>query len=123
MEEKKVSEFFEEIKGDVSTYVADTVEYAKLEVYEKVSLSSAVVTYGLLLAGVSLFAFLFIFVSLGFYLAELLQSDWQGFGIVALAAIVIVLLLLLIGKSLKNTITNAMVRFLMKKDDANKINN
>lgn len=117
MEEKKVSTLFEEIKDDVSHYISDTLELGKLEVYEKLSLGSSVITYSLIIAGTALFALLFVFITLGLYLAEVLDSDWGGFGIVALVAVLFVIILMLAGKPFKNLVTNSVVRFLMAKDD------
>lgn len=117
MEDKKMSALFEEMKDDVSNYVTNTFELGKLEVYEKLSIGSAVITFYLVVAGVSLFALLFVFITLALYLAEVLQSLWMGFGIVTLAAVLLVLILLLAKKPFKKGITNSIIRFLMKRDE------
>ena len=117
MEEKKVSSLFEDIRDDVSSYISGTIELGKLEVYEKISIGSAATAYGLMIAGVSLFALVFVFITSAFYLGEILDSTWKGFGIVALAGILLVLILRLFGKSIKGVITNRVVSFLMKKYD------
>jgi membrane protein implicated in regulation of membrane protease activity len=116
MEEKKVSTLFEDIRDDVSSYITGTIELGKLEVYEKISIGSAATAYGLIIAGAFLFAFVFVFVTVAFYLAEILHSTWMGFGIVAAAAILSVLIMLLLRKAIKRMITNRVVSFLMKKD-------
>ena len=116
MEEKKVSTLFEDMRDDVSSYISNTFELGKLEVYEKISIGSAATAYGLIIAGTSLFALVFVFVTAAFYLAEVLGSTWMGFGVVALAAILFVLALKLFGKCIKRMITNRVVSFLMKKD-------
>jgi len=117
MEEKKVSTLFEEMRDDISKYITSTLELGKLEVYEKISLGSSAITYGLMVAGVALFALLFIFIALGLYLGELLQNTWAGFGIVAAFALLIMLLMLLTGKPFKQKVTNRVIRFLMENDD------
>lgn len=117
MEEKKVSTLFEEMRDDISNYITSTLELGKLEVYEKISLGSSAITYGLMVAGVALFALLFIFIALGLYLGELLQNAWAGFGIVAAFALLIMLLMLLTGKPFKQKVTNKVIRFLMDNDD------
>lgn len=117
MEEKKVSTLFEEMRDDISNYITSTLELGKLEVYEKISLGSSAITYGLMVAGVALFALLFIFIALGLYLGELLQNTWAGFGIVAAFALLIMLLMLLTGKPFKQKVTNRVIRFLMENDD------
>jgi len=117
MEEKKVSSLFEDIKEDVSSYISGTIELKKLEVFEKISIGAAATAYGLLIAGVSLFALVFVSLTLAYYLGEVLDNTWMGFGIVALVWILIVLGLKLFGKSFKGMITNRVVSFLMKKHD------
>jgi hypothetical protein len=117
MEEKKVSSLFEDMRDDVSSYISDTIELGKLEVYEKISIGAAATAYGLMIAGVSLFALVFVFITSAFYLGEVLDSTWKGFGVVALAGILLVLILRMFGKSIKGMITNRVVSFLMKKYD------
>jgi len=114
MEEKKVSTLFEEMRDDVSNYIASTLELGKLEVYEKISLGSSAIAYGLMVA---LFALLFIFIALGLYLGDLLQNTWAGFAIVAAFVLLIMLLMLLTGKPFKQKVTNKVIRFLMENDD------
>ena len=122
MEEKKVSTLFEEMRDDISNYIASTLELGKLEVYEKISLGSSAVAYTLMVAGVALFALLFIFIALGLYLGELLQNIWAGFAIVAAFALLIMLLMLLAGKPFKQKVTNKVIRFLMENDDMDQKN-
>jgi hypothetical protein len=117
MEEKKVSTLFEEMRDDVSNFITSTLELGKLEVYEKISLGSSAISYGLIIAGVVLFAMLFIFLTLGLYLGELLQSSWAGFGIVSAFALFLVLIMLLVRKPFKKKVTNMVVHFLMENDE------
>lgn len=124
MEEKKVSTLFEEMRDDIGKYITSTLELGKLEAYEKISIGSSAFLYGLLLGGISLIALLFIFVTAGIYLGELLNSFWQGFGIVSAFAILVLIILLLCKKLIKRTFTNLIVNFLMKQDDKDeKMNN
>lgn len=117
MEEKKVSTLFEEMKDDIGKYISSTLELGKLEVYEKFSIGSTSLLYGLLLGGVLLISLLFIFITAGLYLGELLNSMWQGFGIVTGFAILILIIILLCRNSIKKSMTNRIVTFLLKKDD------
>ncbi|HAR38315.1 MAG: hypothetical protein A2W86_03875 [Bacteroidetes bacterium GWD2_45_23] len=117
MEEKKVSTLFEEMRNDISRFITSTLELGKLEAYEKISLSASAIVYGLILAGALLFTLLFILVTAGLYLGELLQSPWLGFGIVALFTLLALLMILLVGKSFKKKFASRVVRFLMSNDD------
>lgn len=117
MEEKKVSTLFEEMRDDISNYITSTLELGKLEAYEKISLGSSAIIFGITLAGIFLISFLFILVTVGLYLNEILQSQWQGFAIVTAFSILVVLILLLIKKPFKKKIVNQIIGFLLKQED------
>ncbi|HOO95026.1 MAG TPA: phage holin family protein [Proteiniphilum sp.] len=118
MEEKKVSTLFEEMRDDISKYISSSLELGKLEVYEKLSLGSSAITYGLILGGLSLFVLLFLFVTVALYLGDLLQNLWAGFGIVTAFALLVLLIMLLVGKPFKKKMTNKVVHFLMENDES-----
>jgi len=120
MEEKKVSTLFEEMRDDVSRFITSSLELGKLEVYEKLSLGSSAITYGLIIGGAALFALLFLFVTIALYLGDLLQNLWVGFGIVTGFTLLVLLIMLLAGKPFKKKITNKVVRFLMENDEIDK---
>lgn len=117
MEEKKVSTLFEEMRDDVGNFIKSTLELGKLEAFEKLSLGSSAFLYGLILAGAGTIALLFVLVSAGIYLGELLGSLWMGFGIVAAFTLLVVFILLLVRKPIQRSFTNSIVRFLLKQDD------
>ena len=99
MEEKKVSTLFEEMRDDIGKYINSTLELGKLEAFEKFSLGSSAFLYGLIIAGAGLLASLFILVTAGLYLSELLDSLWLGFGIVAAFTLLVLIILLYIALS------------------------
>ena len=117
MEEKKVSTLFEEMRKDISNFINSTLELGKLEVFEKISLSASAIVYGLMLGSALVIALLFILVTAGLYLGEMLQSYWIGFGVVAAFALLITLIILISGRPFKKKFTSRVVRFLMKNDD------
>lgn len=117
MEEKKVSTLFEEMRDDVGKFIKSTLELGKLEAFEKLSLGSSAFLYGLILTGAGTIALLFLLVSAGIYLGELLGSLWMGFGIVAAFTLLVVFILLLVRKPIQRSFTNSIVRFLLKQDD------
>ena len=120
MEEKKVSTWFEEIRDDIGNYITSTLELGKLEIYEKISLGTSVITYGVIVGGVALITFLFILVTAALYLNELLQSSWMGFAIVTAFALLVLLILLAAKKPIKKKWTNNAARFLMEQEDKDK---
>lgn len=117
MEEKRVSTLFEEMRDDIGKYISSTLELGKLSAFEKISIGSSAFLYGLMLGGIALIALLFIFVTAGLYLGELLSSIWQGFGIVSAFALLILIILILCKKPIHNKFTNRIVNFLLKQDD------
>ena len=117
MEEKKVSTLFEDMRDDIGKYITSTLELGKLSAFEKISIGSSAFLYGLMLGAIALIALLFIFITAGLYLGELLNSYWQGFVIVSGFTIFVILILLLCKKPIQTTFTNRIVNFLMKQDD------
>ncbi|MEA4917675.1 phage holin family protein [Proteiniphilum sp.] len=117
MEEKKVSTLFEEMRDDISKYISSSLELAKLEVYEKISLASASISFGLIVAGIALVAFFFALVTAALYLGELLDSLWAGFGIVSAFSVLVLLIMLLFKKHFNKKVTNGVIRFLIRQDD------
>ncbi len=117
MDEKTVTSLFEDMKNDISSYVKSNIEIVRLETFEKASKATANTATTLMLSALVYLIFTLLFMTLGFYLAHVLDSYWQGFGITTLVAIFIAIILLLAQKSIKNRITNTMISFLMRNED------
>jgi len=117
MEEKKVSTLFEEMRDDISNYVNTTLELGKLEVIEKISISASAVVHALMLSGALVIALFFMLITAAFYLSELFQNFWIGFGIIAAFALLVTLIIFISGKTFKKKFTSRVVSFLMKSDD------
>lgn len=120
MEDKTVSTLFEELKEDVSKYVNDTIQIVKLQAFEKIGIGSANTAYSVLLVFFVLFALSLVLITAGFYLGELLQSNWMGFGIVLAVTLLLVFILLLSRKSITKTLTNKVIKFLMEDENKKK---
>jgi hypothetical protein len=120
MEDKTVSTLFEELKEDVSKYVNDTIQLVKLQAFEKIGIGSANTAYSVLLIFFVLFALSLVLITAGFYLGELLQSNWMGFGIVLAVTLLLVFILLLSRKSITKTLTNKVIKFLMEDENKKK---
>lgn len=117
MEEKKASTLFEEMRDDITKYVNSTLELGKLEVIEKISLSASAIVHALMLSSALVIALFFILITAAFYLSELFQNFWIGFGIIAAFALLVTLIILISGKPFKRKFTSRVVRFLMKSDN------
>lgn len=119
MEEKKVSTLFEDMRDDVTNYITNSLELGKLTAYEKISKGSSNISY-FIVVGVVIFLTVFLLlITLALYLGQILGNMWAGFGIVSVALLLILLILVLAKKSLKKTVTNRVVNFLMEQDDEN----
>lgn len=117
MDDKTVTRLFDDMKGDVTSFVKSNIELAKLETFEKLSKASANTTTTLVLIKLSTIILILIFATLGFYLADVLGSNWQGFALASAGAILLLVIFLLLRKTVKKSITNSIISFLMRKDD------
>ena len=116
MEEKKVSTLFEEMKYDLSDYVSNRLRLLKLNTYSKTSKGGAALLYSIAAILLILFALNLVFITLAIYLGEVLKSMSLGFAIVALFAVLIVIVIIMARKSIKNSLTNSIVSSLMDDD-------
>lgn len=117
MDDKTVTRLFEEMRTDVTSFVTSNIELAKLETFEKLSKATASATTLLVLIRIITLCLVLLFVTLGFYLAHVLDSNWQGFALSTAGAVIILLIFLLLRKWMKKSIVNSMISFLMHKDD------
>ncbi len=117
MEEKKVSTLFEEIKDDLSVYISNRLKLLKLQTYAKTSKTSALLGYGIIIIFSVLLALCMVRTTLALYLGELLESMSLGFAIVSVLTILIVVVVILTRKSIKNRLTNIVVSLLMDDDE------
>lgn len=108
---------FSELKDDVSTYVDLRLELLKLGTYERVAKTMAVFSYGIVLVLLAFFAVLFLFLSLGFFLGELLDSVALGYLLVVGLYALLFGLLLLFRDQVKAKITNEIITVMMSKDE------
>lgn len=122
MEEKKVTTLFEEMKSDVTSYVTNTLELGKLGAFEKISKGSSIITYFIIVGVIVFMALTMLLLTLALYLGEVLQSMWMGFGIVSAAILLTLVIIVLSKKSLKRSIANGVVNFLMETDDDDNVN-
>ena len=117
MEEKKVSTLFEEMKDDLSDYISNRFKLLKIQTYVKTSKTVGLLTYGLIIILLMLLALCMLFTTLAIYLGELLDSMSLGFAIVSLLSILIVVIVIMSRKSIRNKFTNIIVSSLMNDDD------
>lgn len=115
--EKKSEQTFDRIKKDLIAYCELKFELLKLSTYERTGKVLGVLSYGIVLLFTAFFAFLFIFLALGFFLGELFDSE--GLGFVSVAALYLALILLIISNKhrIVNKVENEIISALMSNDD------
>ena len=72
--EKESGEIFRKLKKDLTTYVELKLGLLKLDTYERIGKVVAVLSYGIILLFLAFFAILFIFLTLGFWLEDLVLA-------------------------------------------------
>ncbi len=115
--DKDFNTLFADIKKDLTAYITLKLEILKLDVYEKSSMYSSLLLYGLILLMVVFFAFLFLFVALGVYLGQLLDSYGTGMIIIAGLYFITLLVLLWQRKKIQNWLVNLFVEQIIQEDD------
>ena len=125
MEERTDNNIFRKLKEDLTSYIELKLEFLKLSTYERMSKVIATLSYGLIILAIAFFAFLFIFLALGFFLDRLLDSPGAGFLIVSVVYAISLLLVILNKKRISEKIQNEIIAALTteeNKDSENKEN-
>lgn len=117
--EKDSEQLFNKIKKDVIAYFDLRFEYLKLSTYERTGKVLGVLSYGLILLFTAFFAFLFIFLSLGFFLGDLFDSIGLGFISVAFLYLILILVIFYNKNRITNKVENEIIAALMSNDDKN----
>ena len=108
---------FSGFKNDISTYVETRLELMKLNTYERVAKTMAVFSYGIVLVLLAFFAILFLFLALGFFLGEILNSVALGFLLVVGMYLLLFGLILLFREKISARVTNEIITAMMSKDE------
>lgn len=87
---KDSEKIFQNLKEDISAYINLKLELLKLNTYEKSGKIISLLSYGLILFFLVVFVILFIFLSLGFFLGDLLDNAAIGFDIISLLYLVLI---------------------------------
>lgn len=108
---------FSGLKNDISTYMETRLELMKLNTYERVAKTMAVFSYGVVLVLLAFFAILFLFLALGFFLGEMLNSVALGFLIVVGLYLLLFGVILLFRDKISAKVTNEIITAMMSKDE------
>lgn len=115
--EKDPGKVFQEVKDDLTAYAELKLELLKLNAYEKGGKILSRLSYEVLLILLAFFAILFIFLAIGFYLGDLLQSRGAGFAVVAILYMLLIGIIMKNRKRIQLKIMNSIISALTAKDD------
>lgn len=102
------------VKLELLAYINRRVRLFKLDAFEKGSIASSILGYGLIIfiiVGTILF---FSLIGLAFFIGGLLDSQSAGFGIMALFSLLVLIIVVLNGKRIRQSILNKTVLFFRK---------
>lgn len=115
MEQK--TDIFNKLKSDLTAYVELRLEFLKLSTYERTSKVLGVLSYGLIFLSIAFFAFLFIFLALGFFLDKVFGMPGAGFLVVSVIYMICLYLLVLNKEKINNRIQNEIISALVAVED------
>jgi len=109
--------FFEEIKEDINEYAHLQVKLAKLSVFEKVSMLMGFMITGIALLVIFLLSLIFLSLVSGLYLSSIMNSYFQGFGIVSLFYFLLFIFIFAFRKAIiEKVVVNNILRILMENE-------
>ena len=117
---KDAEQIFRKLKEDLSAYVELKVELLKLTAYERTGKLVSVLSYGLILLFLAFFAILFIFLTLGFFLGDILDNVAGGFAIVALLYMILFAIIIFNKNKISEVIVNEIISVLTAIEDKKK---
>ncbi|GEM_PF-650704 len=112
--DKSLSTLIEEIKLELLGYINSKGRLIKLDLYEKSGILASAMGYGLIVLSILAVFIFFLFIGLAFFIGELLNSLAAGFGIMALFSLLLLLIVFLSRKMIKNAILNFTITFIRK---------
>jgi len=118
MNEKKLGDWFNELREDVTTYLRARAQLTKIEAYEKIAKVVGVVISFFILALLVGFAIIFILIMFGSWITQLTGSPAIGFSSVALLVIGLFIFLLVKRKSvLEKPVSNFVIEALFDEEE------
>lgn len=118
--DKEAGKVFQELKKDLTSYVELKTELLKLNTYERTGKVTAVLSYGLIMVFLILFAILFIFMAIGYFLGDLFDDTALGFVSVFLMYAAIIVYIAWNKGRIMAKIQDEIIDALMTNDDKDK---
>ncbi len=113
-EEKK--EHYPPIVDQIREYAETRIKLSKYKLIEKSTSIISGIIIGLVVAICFVLTFLFASFTLALFLAKILGSYWEGFGIVALIYLAIALIAMASTASVKKPLVNMMIKMLFNEN-------
>lgn len=107
----------QELKLELLTFINRRIRLFKLDAYEKLSKSASFIGFSMILIAVVAMIVFFISIGLAFFFGELLNSLAAGFGIMALFSLLVLLVIFLFRKRVKQFLLNKTILFIRKVED------
>lgn len=102
------------IVDQIKEYLETYIRLVRLKAIERgTSVFANIITDIFIILGLCL-TILFLSITIALYLGYILNSYWEGFGIVSLAYLLVILFAMVFRKSLERPIVNALIRKLFK---------
>ena len=115
--ENNAEKTFTELKGDVSAYAGLKLRLLKLMAIERTAGILSALSHGLMLMLFTFFTLLFLFVALGFFLGDLLESIALGFLIVGGIYLILTLAFVMAKGRIRMQFMNIFVKALQTNED------
>jgi small-conductance mechanosensitive channel len=116
-DEKSLNTLIEEIKPELLGYINRRVRLFKLDAFEKISISASGLGYILIILLIVAVILFFLLTGMAFFIGELLDSLAAGFGIMALSSLLVLSIVILCRKKIKQSILYSTIRFIRKIED------
>lgn len=115
--EKNLGQTFTEMKEDLYRFVELRFELLKLSTYERAGKLTSSLSYVLAIVVLAFFATFFLFLALGFFLGELLNSVSAGLAIIGSIYLLIIGVLVMNRNWFSTKIMNNVIKALNEEDE------
>jgi hypothetical protein len=102
------------IIGQLKSYLSTRVRLAKYQAIEKGTSVAADIIADTVLIFCFILTFVFASVTLAFFLAEILGTNWEGFGCVTLLYLFVTVGVMIFKKNLERPVINMLIKKLLK---------
>jgi hypothetical protein len=114
---KEQANYFQETKSKLKQYLQQRLLLFRLQATEKATSIASTIITTVLLVVIGLFFLIFISITAGLWLGEILDSNAAGFGIVTLFYLLVLLFVIFfLRKILQNLFINKLIQLFHKKD-------